>query len=561
MSDRVLLAGGRVLDPTTGLDAHLDVLVADGRVERLLPPRGGAGATNPDLAGGPDGQGNAEASDARVGRAPDAAAGPAPDAAAGPAPVTAAGPAPDAAAGPAPDAAAGPVTNAGSSEVADAAAGAEVVDVTGYWVTPGFVDLHTHLREPGGEDAEDVATGSAAGAAGGYTALCAMANTSPVCDAVPIADMVWQRGREVGLVDVFPVGSITAGLAGRELTPFGELNASAARVDFFSDDGIPLADALVMRRALQYATAFDAVICNHAEDPDLTADAQMNEGAMSSVLGLAGWPHEAEEVMIARDLILAAGVGARLHVPHVTTAGAVELIRAAKARGVRVTAEVTPHHLLLTDDLVSSYDPVLKVNPPVRTDRDVAALREALVDGTLDAVATDHAPHAPELKDQEWEHAPCGMLGLETAFGVVNTALIRTGQLDPLTAVARFTTGPASVRDVEAHGGGRGAAGLVAGAPANLAVFDPEHTWTVTADQLHSRARNSPYIGRELTGRAVHTMLRGRFTLRDGVVREVPERDGSRRGAAGHGAFPGHRAFTGHGGTAAGRPVDTEVGA
>ncbi|MCC5948748.1 MAG: dihydroorotase [Nitriliruptoraceae bacterium] len=392
----------------------------------------------------------------------------------------------------------------------------EVIDCDGLWVTPGFVDLHTHLREPGGEGAEDIATGSAAGAAGGYTALCAMANTDPVCDAVPIADMVWRRGREVGLVDVFPVGSITRGLRGEELSPFGELHGSAARVDFFSDDGIPLADALVMRRALQYATAFDAVICNHAEEPDLTADAQMNEGAMSSVLGLPGWPHEAEEVMIARDLILAGGVGARLHVPHVTTAGAVELIRLAKQRGVRVTAEVTPHHLLLTDDLVASYDPVFKVNPPVRTDADVQALRAALADGTIDAVATDHAPHVPELKDQEWEHAPCGMLGLETAFGVVNTAVIRAGVLDPLQAIARFTTGPAGVRDLAGHGGA-----IAAGRPANLTVLDPERTWTVDGRALHSRARNTPYQGRELTGRAVHTLLRGRFTLRDGEV--VPD--------------------------------------
>jgi dihydroorotase len=438
----VLLRKGRVLDPESGTDAVLDVLVRDGVVVEV-----GAELD----ASGPDG-------------------------------------------------------------------GPEVIECAGRWVTPGFVDLHTHLREPGGEDAEDIATGSAAGAAGGYTALCAMANTDPVCDAAPIADMVWRRGREVGLVDVFPVGSITRGLQGRELTPFGELHDSAAGVDFFSDDGRPVADTLVMRRALQYATAFDAVICNHAEDPDLTHDAQMNEGAMSSVLGLAGWPHEAEEIMIARDLILAAGVGARLHVPHVTTAGAVELVRAAKDRGVRVTAEVTPHHLLLTDDLVAAYDPVLKVNPPIRTDRDVHALRAALVDGTIDAVATDHAPHAPELKDQEWEHAPCGMLGLETAFAVVMTALVAPGELSPLAAIARLTTGPAGVRDVGDHGGA-----IAVGRPANLTVLDPEVAWTVDGGALHSRARNSPYHGRQLTGRAVHTLLRGRFTLRDGVVqvREV----------------------------------------
>jgi dihydroorotase len=432
----ILLSGGRVLDPASGTDATLDVLVQDGLVAAIA-----AGIDPPE--------------------------------------------------------------------------GAEVVEVGGLWVTPGLIDLHTHLREPGGEDAEDIATGSAAGAAGGYTALCAMANTVPVCDASPIADMVWRRGREVGLVDVFPVGSITKGMAGVELTEMGELFRSAAHVDFFSDDGRPVADTLVMRRALQYATAFDAVICNHAEDPDLTADAQMNEGVMSSVLGLPGWPREAEEVMIARDLILAAGLDARLHVPHVTTAGAVELIRAAKARGVRVTAEVTPHHLSLTDDLIVSYDPVLKVNPPIRTREDLEALRAALADGTIDCVATDHAPHAPELKDQEWEHAPCGMLGLETAFAVVNTHLIQPGVLDPLTALARFTTGPARVRSLAGHGGP-----IAVGSPANLAVLDPEARWTVAASRLHSRARNSPYDGLELTGRAVHTLLRGAFTLRQGEVRQ-----------------------------------------
>ena len=388
--------------------------------------------------------------------------------------------------------------------------GATVVDAAGLVVTAGFVDLHTHLREPGFEDAEDVATGSAAGAAGGYTALCAMANTDPVCDSAAVAEMVWRRGREVGLVDVFPVGAITKGQAGKELAELGELHGSQARVDCFSDDGRPVADALIMRRALQYATRFDAVVMNHSEDPDLTADAQMNEGRMSSVLGLAGWPHEAEEVMIARDLILAEGVGARLHVPHVTTARAAELIREAKARGVRVTAEVTPHHLVLDDSVVATYDSRFKVNPPVRTTTDVEALRAALVDGTIDAVATDHAPHAPETKDVEWDVAPCGMLGLETAFAVVHTELVRPGVLDLVTAVRRFTTGPAGVRDGGGHGGA-----VTAGAPANLTVLDLDSSWTVDGRALRSRARNTPFEGRELVGRPVHTLLRGRFTLRD----------------------------------------------
>ncbi len=399
---------------------------------------------------------------------------------------------------------------------------ATVVDCAGLWVMPGFVDLHTHLREPGFEDAEDVATGSAAAAAGGYTAVCAMANTDPVCDSAAVAEMVWRRGREVGLVDVFPVGAITKGLAGAELAEMGELHHSAARVDFFSDDGRPVADALIMRRALQYAQRFDAVICNHSEDPDLTADAQMNEGRMSSVLGLPGWPHEAEEIMIARDLILAQGIGARLHVPHVTTKGAVDLVRLAKQRGIAVTAEVTPHHLTLDDSVVATYDAVYKVNPPVRTVEDVEALRAALADGTIDAVATDHAPHPVEQKDQEWDHAPCGMLGLETAFALVLTELVEResepgagpGHLSLLDAIARFTTGPAGVRDLAGHG-----RGLAAGTDANLVVVDPDAVWTVHGEGLRSRARNTPFEGRTLTGRPVHTLLRGRFTLRDGEVR------------------------------------------
>ena len=390
---------------------------------------------------------------------------------------------------------------------------ATIVDCAGLWVMPGFVDLHTHLREPGFEDAEDVATGSAAAAAGGYTAVCAMANTDPVCDSAAVAEMVWRRGREVGLVDVFPVGAITKGLAGAELSEMGELHHSAARVDMFSDDGMPVADALIMRRALQYAKRFDAVVCNHSEDPDLTADAQMNEGRMSSVLGLPGWPHEAEEIMIARDLILADGIGARLHVPHVSTRGAVELIRIAKARGVQVTAEVTPHHLTLDDSVVASYDPVYKVNPPVRTREDVDALRDALADGTIDAVATDHAPHPVEQKDQEWDHAPCGMLGLETAFALVLTELVLADRLPLLDAVARFTTGPAGVRDVAGHG-----AGITEGGDANVVVVDPAAVWTVAGEGLRSRARNTPFEGRKLTGRPVHTLLRGRFSLRDGEV-------------------------------------------
>nr|WP_274388239.1 dihydroorotase [Salsipaludibacter albus] len=392
-------------------------------------------------------------------------------------------------------------------------AGDEVVDCAGLWVLPGLVDLHTHLREPGFEDAEDIATGSAAAAAGGYTAVAPMANTLPVCDTAAVAELVERRGRDVGLVDVRPVGAITVGLAGQRLAEMGELYDSHARVDFFSDDGIPVTDTLIMRRALQYAARFDAVVANHSQDMDLTEDAQMNEGRMSAVLGLPGWPHEAEEVMIARDLLLAAGLGARLHVPHVSTAGSVELIRLAKQRGVRVTAEVTPHHLHLDDTVVATYDPVYKVNPPVRTRDDVLALRAALADGTIDAVATDHAPHPHEQKDQEWDHAPCGMLGLETALAVVVTDLVEPGDLPLLDAVAAFTTRPAGVRDMGGHGGP-----IAPDAPANLVVVDPDARWTVDGRALHSRAHNTPFHGETLTSRPVHTLLRGRFTLRDGVV-------------------------------------------
>ncbi len=413
----------------------------------------------------------------------------------------------------------GLIVAVGDDVAADATAtSAVVLDASGCWVTPGLVDLHTHLREPGGEGAEDIATGSAAAAAGGYTAVAPMANTDPVADTAVVIELVMRRGREVGLVDLLPVASITRGLAGAELTPMGELARSDARVDFFSDDGIPLGDSLVMRRALQYASAFDVVICNHSEDPVLTAGAQMNEGALSAVLGLPGWPREAEEVMLARDLILAHGAGARLHVPHLTTAGGVGLVRRAKAAGTRVTAEVTPHHLSLDDTEVAAYDAVMKVNPPLRTRADMDALRAALVDGTIDAVATDHAPHGREAKRQPWEHAPCGMLGLETALAVVHTELVVSGMLQPLNAVARFTTGPSRVRDTRGHGGP-----IAVGAPANLQVFDPGHVWTVDRALMRSRADNTPFHGRTLVGRTRHTVLHGRPTLRDGeVVLEVP---------------------------------------
>ncbi len=308
----------------------------------------------------------------------------------------------------------GVVAEAGAS-----ARGAQVVDAAGLVALPGLVDLHTHLREPGREDAETVESGSRAAALGGYTAVCAMANTSPVADTAGVVEQVWRLGREAGLVDVQPIGAVTVGLAGQHLAELGAMATSAAKVRIFSDDGHCVSDPRLMRRALEYVKAFDGVIAQHAEEPRLTEGAQMHEGEVSVRLGLTGWPAVAEEAIIARDALLAGHVGARLHVCHVSTAGSVDVLRQAKAAGVRVTAEVTPHHLLLTDERASSYDPVFKVNPPLRTQKDVAALRSALAEGLIDIVATDHAPHAVEDKECEWGYARPGMLGLETALSIV----------------------------------------------------------------------------------------------------------------------------------------------
>jgi dihydroorotase len=384
---------------------------------------------------------------------------------------------------------------------------AEVVDCAGLVVCPGFVDLHVHLREPGREDAETILSGSRAAALGGYTAICAMANTDPVADSAAIVEQVAALGRAAGLVDVVPVGAITQDLKGERLAEMGEMAASTARVRFFSDDGKCVQNAALMRRALEYARTFDAIVANHAEEGDLAAGGQMNEGEVSSILGLRGIPAEAEELIIARDLALAKLTGARLHVPHVSTAGSVALIRAAKAAGAPVSAEVTPHHLVLTEDAVRTYDPVYKVAPPLRTKQDVEALREALVDGTIDCVATDHAPHAQEDKEREWDAAPPGMIGLETALAIVNAE----AGLSLTQLVDRMSTRPARIRGLAGHGGP-----LVEGAPANITVFDPGATWTVEPAALASRSRNTPFAGRALKGRVVHTIYGGRFTVREG---------------------------------------------
>ncbi|MFF5294782.1 dihydroorotase [Paractinoplanes globisporus] len=385
--------------------------------------------------------------------------------------------------------------------------GAEVIDAAGLVALPGLVDLHTHLREPGREDAETVETGSRAAALGGYTAVCAMANTSPVADTAGVVEQVWRLGREAGLVDVQPIGAVTVGLAGKQLAEVGAMATSAANVRIFSDDGFCVADPRLMRRALEYVKAFDGIIAQHAEEPRLTEGAQMHEGEVSTRLGLTGWPAVAEEAIIARDVLLAEHVGSRLHVCHVSTAGSVEVLRQAKARGVRVTAEVTPHHLLLTDELAASYDPVFKVNPPLRTSSDVAALREALVEGVIDVVATDHAPHAVEDKECEWAYARPGMLGLETALSIVISVL---GERWDLIA-DRMSRTPARIAGLAGHG-----TDLAVGSPANLTLVDPSARRVVDPAELASRSRNTPYSGTTLPGRIVATFLRGEPTVLDG---------------------------------------------
>ncbi len=392
--------------------------------------------------------------------------------------------------------------------------GAEVViDGTGLIALPGLVDLHTHLREPGREDAETVESGTQAAALGGFTAVHAMANTEPVADTAGVVEQVWRLGREAGYCDVFPVGAVTVGLAGERLAELGAMADSQARVRVFSDDGKCVSDPLLMRRALEYVKAFDGVIAQHAQDPRLTEGAQMNEGALSGKLGLAGWPAVAEEAIIARDCLLAAHVGSRLHVCHVSTAGSVEIVRQAKANGWDVTAEVCPHHLLLTDDLAATYDPIYKVNPPLRTAADVAALRAGLADGTIDIVATDHAPHPHEDKDCEWAAAAFGMLGLETALSIVHETMVNEGLLDWAGVAERMSAAPARIGRIDAHG-----QSLVVGATANLVLYDPDVRRTVVAGELASLSRNTPYDGMELPGRVIATFLRGKPTVLNGEL-------------------------------------------
>jgi len=405
------------------------------------------------------------------------------------------------------------IASPGGTAIDGASQDVVTIDATGLVALPGLVDLHTHLREPGREDAETVESGSRAAAAGGFTAVFAMANTSPVADTAGTVEQVWRLGREAGFVDVQPVGAVTMGLGGQQLAELGAMATSAASVRVFSDDGKCVHDAVIMRRALEYVKAFDGVIAQHAQEPRLTEDAQMNEGVLSGILGLRGWPAVAEEAIIARDVLLAEHVGSRLHICHVSTSGSVELIRWAKSRGINVTAEVTPHHLLLTEQLVTSYDPVFKVNPPLRSDSDVEALRAGLADGTIDAVATDHAPHTSEDKDCEWGAAAMGMIGLETAVGVVAAAMVETGLLDWAGVADRMSFRPARIGRLEGHG-----RPIEVGEPANLVLIDPHAARKVDREMLQSKSSNTPYAGRTLPASVVATFLRGRATLLGGSV-------------------------------------------
>ncbi|WP_175411801.1 dihydroorotase [Streptomyces sp. TRM64462] len=393
------------------------------------------------------------------------------------------------------------------------AEGATVVEAGGQILLPGLVDLHTHLREPGREDSETVLTGTRAAASGGYTTVFAMANTFPVADTAGVVEQVYRLGREHGYCDVQPIGAVTVGLEGKKLAELGAMHESAAGVTVFSDDGKCVDDAVIMRRALEYVKAFGGVIAQHAQEPRLTEGAQMNEGVVSAELGLGGWPAVAEESIIARDVLLAEHVGSRVHICHLSTAGSVEIVRWAKSRGIDVTAEVTPHHLLLTDEMVRTYNPVYKVNPPLRTERDVMALREALADGTIDIVATDHAPHPHEDKDCEWAAAAMGMVGLETALSVVQHTMVETGLLDWAGVADRMSVRPAAIGG--ATGQGRP---VSAGEPANLTLVDPAYRGAVDPATFASRSSNTPYEGRELPGRVTHTFLRGRATLMDGKL-------------------------------------------
>ncbi|UOR03200.1 dihydroorotase [Leucobacter allii] len=388
-----------------------------------------------------------------------------------------------------------------------------VIEADGLVALTGLVDLHTHLREPGFEQSETVLTGTRAAAAGGFTTVFAMANTLPVQDTAGVVEQVQRLGDAAGYATVRPIGAVTEDLAGERLSEIGAMAQSRAGVRVFSDDGKCVHDPLLMRRALEYVRTFDGVIAQHAQDPRLTEGAQMNEGSLSSELGLKGWPAVAEESIIARDVLLAEHTGARLHICHLSTAGSVEVVRWAKARGVQVTAEVTPHHLILTEELVRSYDPRYKVNPPLRREEDVQALRAAVADGVIDIIATDHAPHPVEAKECEWDAAAFGMVGLESALPIALLTLVQTGHASWAELERLLSQKPAEIGRLDGH-----PAALVPGEPADLVLVDPSGASAFGADRLRGLSVNSPFLGMELPGRVVTTIRRGALTLDDGEL-------------------------------------------
>ena len=389
------------------------------------------------------------------------------------------------------------------------------IDAKSKLLIPGLVDLHTHLREPGREDAETVLTGSRSAVAGGYTAISAMANTNPVADNAGVVEQIYRLGKSAGLVDVNPIGAVTRGLLGEQLAEMGAMADSIAKVRIFSDDGKCVFDPLIMRRALEYVKTFNGIIAQHAQEPRLTVNAQMNEGIISARIGLPGWPAIAEEAIIARDILLAEHVQSRLHICHVTTAGGVELIRWAKQRGIQVTAEVTPHHLLLTDELVENYDPIYKVNPPLRTQKDVQALREGLAEGVIDIVATDHAPHPSEDKDCEFQAGAFGMVGLETALSVVVKTMIETKLMTWPDLIDRMSVAPARIAGYANQGNE-----IAVGKSANLILIDVEKNWRVDRDKLKSKSKNTPFNGMEMPSVITDVFHNGEHVLQESQVVE-----------------------------------------
>jgi dihydroorotase len=393
----------------------------------------------------------------------------------------------------------------------------EIIDCSGLIALPGLVDLHTHLRQPGGEQSETIATGSAAAAAGGFTAIHAMANTDPVADNAAVVDQVFNLAQEIGLVEVRPIGAVTVGLEGKSLANFEAMNESAASVLVFSDDGKCVSDASLMREALARAKAIGAVIAQHAQEPSLTEGAQMNAGELASKLGLQGWPNIAEEIIIARDILMADELGAKLHICHLSTKGSVEIVRAAKARGSKVTAEATPHHLLLTEEKASTGDSVFKVNPPLRTNADVLALRDAVADGTIDIIATDHAPHSADKKASDWRTAAFGMTGLETALSIAQKVIVDEMGLSWQKVAELLSENPARIGQLLNQG-----QAIKAGTEANLVLVDPHVTRRI-AGASESKSSNTPFEGMDLPGQVIHTIYRGQFSLRDSTVQKQSE--------------------------------------